>query len=388
MEKHIIFYLHSTLPKKKMASAVQVVNWANASANIGHSSVLVYLKSNLQSFNIFRWIAPFNVEKAPSELENFYKINEKMQVLTLPFFSNLVNTTGIIQKYFLPVHIFPKTKLFYSHDWNFIDKAVRCGVPSVFEWDFPVKKVFEPGIVNNSFFKLAVANTDFVKNNMIEYGIPENKIIQAHNGVNEYFFSRFPEKAEIWRKKLLKNKENFLIVYAGNLNRFKGLDILLGAARNLSHIRFVIAGGCEDEERDYSRKNRKMLENVEFIGHVPHSDLAVLFQASDVLAFPHLSGEAANITSPLKFFEYIASGTPIASTKIPTIEAFGKKDLAMSTCSPDSIYDFTKCIQKVLEKFPRREEGYSQNIELAKQFTWEKRMKRILNFALGYDTLK
>jgi glycosyltransferase involved in cell wall biosynthesis len=83
-------------------------------------------------------------------------------------------------------------------------------------------------------------------------------------------------------------------------------------------------------------------------------------------------------TNPVKFFQYLASGTPIAATDLPFLEEFINKNLALAVCKPDSVDEFAECLSEALSKYPRKPEGYPENINLSRQFTWEKRMERIL----------
>ena len=156
-----------------MASAVQIVNSANAAANIGYPSILVYLEKAAGSLNPLKWIQPFHLKSPDKSLMSYYSVGRKLKTVTLPIpwpidyiGKKWISSAGLVKRYFLPKYIFPRAKLFYSRDWNFVKEAVKNSIPSVFEWDFPVKKDFESNVVNSDFFKLAVANTNFVKNNL------------------------------------------------------------------------------------------------------------------------------------------------------------------------------------------------------------------------------
>jgi glycosyltransferase involved in cell wall biosynthesis len=181
---------------------------------------------------------------------------------------------------------------------------------------------------------------------------------------------------------LLKNEQKYLVVYSGALYRFKGIDVLIDAAKELPEIQFAITGGTESQVESYRQLAKdKHVKNVKFLGWIlPRDRLASLFQAADVLAHPHCAGKAADFTNPVKFFQYMASGTPIAATEIPPLMTFKSSPLVAQWCEPDNPIAFAQCIDRVLKNHPRKLEGYSESIEFARQFSWEERAKKIMSY--------
>lgn len=371
------------------ASAVQFVNCANACANLGYPAVMIYLAKGMRALNPLRWFIRFHVKAPSSGFSKFYVTGGALKVIELPIswpfdsgVSDKLSSAFLAKKIFLPKYIFPHTRLFYSRDWNFIKEAIEHKIPSIFEWDFPVRQNFEAATANSDFLKLVVANTAFIREDLVWHGIPSSKVIQVNNGVNKYFFIRRPEEAEMWRKRFLKDKGKALIVYAANLERFKGIDLLLESAKKLKDLVFVVAGGNNAKITNYSRiAKQEAIGNIVFAGYIPHSTLPGLFQAADVLVFPHLSGPASEFTSPLKFFEYLSSGTPIAISDISFLHEFKQRNLAICVSAPDHCEEFVKAILMAISKYPRRTEGYQENVNCAQEFTWESRMRYIFGKA-------
>jgi glycosyltransferase involved in cell wall biosynthesis len=211
--------------------------------------------------------------------------------------------------------------------------------------------------------------------------MPPEKAIKLHNGFNSVFLERHPEAAQAWREQLLSTERPHLVVYAGALHRFKGVDLLIDVAKELPTIQVVMAGGNESQVQAYRELAReKQAPNVKFLGYLPQSQLASLLQAADILAHPHCSGEAATFTSPLKLFDYMASGTPIVSTEIPPLLEFKSSKAIAGWCEPDNPRQFAQCLQQVLETHPRKVGGYTDNLDFVKQFSWESRIAKILSY--------
>jgi hypothetical protein len=59
---------------------------------------------------------------------------------------------------------------------------------------------------------------------------------------------------------------------------------------------------------------------------------------------------------------------------------FKSDPIAATWCEPDKAVVFADAILKTLEKYPRKEEGYIENIAYANEFTWEKRTEKIMDF--------
>ncbi|MDM9379256.1 glycosyltransferase family 4 protein [Chlorogloeopsis sp. ULAP01] len=386
-KKHYIFFIQEDLPKPE-AHLVQSTNAANAAANLGYSTVLVYPYKGFKALNPINLARPFYPQQVPETLIKYYNLHDKLKVapLAMPwpvdyFPSKFNNSNTITTKYYFPFYILPTTKLVHSRNWNFIKAAIKNGVPAIYEHHHHEDKPFEQEIVKHPLFQIAVTVADTIRDTMIQHGMPPEKVIKIHNGYNRLFMQRQPEKATAWRQKLLKNGRKKLVVYAGALRKFKGIDVLIDVALEMSNIQFVCAGGNETEVKNYQQlAQEKQVSNITFLGYILHEDLPSLLQAADVLAHPHCWGEAATFTSPLKLFDYFASGTPIVATEIPSLMEFKNTQAIAAWCEPDNPTKFAASLRQVLENYPRKIEGYANSIEFVKQFSWENRAAKILSY--------
>ncbi|MEH2305679.1 MAG: glycosyltransferase [Nostoc sp.] len=395
LKKHYIFFIGEELPQPE-AHLVQSTNAANAAANLGYSTVLVYPEKGAKANNLINLLRPFQPRKTPTELIEYYNLHDKLKVAPLPmpwpidhFSSKFTDSNTIASKYYLPFHILPTTKLVHSRNWNFVKAAIKNGIPAIYEHHHHEEKPFEQEIVTNPLLQIAVTVVETIRESMIKNGMPPEKVIKLHNGFNHLFMQRQPEKAAEWRQKLLRDENQKLVVYAGALQQFKGIDVLIDVANEMPNVQFACAGGKPAEVEYYQQLvKEKQVYNIQFLGYVLHNELASLLQAADVLAHPHCSGKAATFTSPLKLFDYFASGTPIVSTEIPSLVEFqdtkaftgGVGEAIAAWCEPDNPSKFAESLKQVLETHPRRIEGYPDSIEFVKQFSWENRAAKILSY--------
>ncbi|MCU0525186.1 MAG: glycosyltransferase family 4 protein [Elainella sp. Prado103] len=382
--KHYLFFTRNALPQPR-ADLVQVANCANAAANLGYSAVLGYLRPN--SRNPLEWLHPFCPQPPTPELKQFYNLQDRLQVAALPIpwlsdhhKNTFTHPSTIISKYYFPVHIRRNTKIVHTRDWNFVKAAVRSGIPAIYEHHHHEAKPFEPEIVQHPLFQIAITVVDTVRESMIQQGMPPDKVVTLHNGFNQAFLTRHPVAAEAWRNQLL-TQHQYLAVYSGGLYSFKGVDLLIEAAKLLPSVQFVFAGGNDTQVATYRQfAIDHQVENVQFLGYLRHDQLVSLLQAADVLVHPHRLTEEATYTSPLKFFEYMASGTPIVATKIPPLMPFQASGVIAGWCEPDQPLQLAQGIQQVLTTHPRRTTGYTGGMEFVQQFSWENRIRKILSY--------
>jgi glycosyltransferase involved in cell wall biosynthesis len=388
MSKYYVFFTRNVLPQPNVASLVQVAHSANAAANLGYPAVLVYLRQGWSALNPVDLLFPFRPRKPDDQLAKIYNLEEKLKVADLPvpwpidfWDSKWTSASTIVSKYYLPIHLLKSTKIVHSRDWNFVKAAIKNGIPAIYEQHHHEDKKFESEIVRNPLFQIAVTVADTVRNSMIENEMPPEKVIMLHNGFNQLFLVRETAAAHNWRQQLLAGDRQHLAVYAGGLYPFKGVDMLVDVAQELPEVQFAIAGGDSSQVIAYQQLARdKQVNNIKFLGYLPQNQLASLLQAADVLTHPHCLTEAATFTSPLKFFDYMASGTPIVATEIASLMEFKAGNIAAIWCEPDNPHQFAQSIRDSLAKYPRRLEGYAETLDFVKQFSWENRIEKILSY--------
>jgi rhamnosyl/mannosyltransferase len=119
-----------------------------------------------------------------------------------------------------------------------------------------------------------------------------------------------PEKISYWRNRF--GPRFFLFV--GVLRYYKGLHILIEAARNFDYpIVIVGAGPIESELKDHAA--RFGVSNVHFIGRIAHEDKVALLELCYAMVFPsHLRSEAFGVS----LLEGAMYGKPLISSEIGT----------------------------------------------------------------------
>lgn len=108
-----------------------------------------------------------------------------------------------------------------------------------------------------------------------------------------------------------------LVVYTGRAIAGKGVDVLLEAAAHLQSVGAHVLVVGKVYEDDYLSRAP---DNVTFTGFVAPSAVPRYLAAADVLVMPTTEDLAyAAYTSPLKLFEYMATGTPVVASDLPVL---------------------------------------------------------------------
>ena len=116
------------------------------------------------------------------------------------------------------------------------------------------------------------------------------------------------------------------IGYVGNLYPGRGIELVVELAARLPGCDFELVGGSPADLAAW--RARTQLPNLRFAGFVRPAELAEHYRRFDVVLMPYpRSGigvaSGANDTSrwcsPMKMFEYMASGAPIVSSDLPVL---------------------------------------------------------------------
>jgi glycosyltransferase involved in cell wall biosynthesis len=124
-------------------------------------------------------------------------------------------------------------------------------------------------------------------------------------------------------------KQDFLLLFQGNLGPGKDVDMIIEAMQFVdSDIRLgILGGGTLKSQLVNQVKELKLSEKVRFLDRVPSTDLYKYTKSAD--AGITLKDNGINLNKKLgiatKFFEYIHAGIPLVSTRSIEIEIIANK---------------------------------------------------------------
>ena len=152
------------------------------------------------------------------------------------------------------------------------------------------------------------------KHLLIENSIFEPIKVLPRSSKSSYGFS-VPDLQE---KPLKLPQGRHFVVYAGTLEPYQGIDILINAFKHVvakhTDAFLLIVGGTKTQVEDYSALAEKLdLEQyVLFTGRVSQALAKHYCHLASVLVSPRSTGT----NTPLKIYEQLASGIPLVATRI------------------------------------------------------------------------
>ncbi len=155
-----------------------------------------------------------------------------------------------------------------------------------------------------SYIDLFTGPSEFIKSRYVDFGIPKKKFIASENG--QHVFTPIKQK----KHKGLK------LVYIGQINKFKGLHILLEAMNAIQKkdITLDVFGKMQnDNEYNQGILNKiEELDNTHFYGPYSQDQLPEILSNYDILIVPSIWWE----NSPLVIQEGFMAGLPIICSDI------------------------------------------------------------------------
>lgn len=204
------------------------------------------------------------------------------------------------------------------------------------------------------------------------------KIWVAHDGVDLKLINPELLDAAKARGEVGLVGEGPLITYAGRVNPQKGAGILLDAAMLLrdTDARFALVGKVYDA----SYKSRAAeLGNVVLTGYMPPARVPAYLAAADVLVLPTTPALSySRFTSPLKMFEYMASGRPIIASDLPVIREVLQHDVNAVLYEPESADALAHAVLRLSQDKGLGRRLASRAWEDVQQYSWDNRASRIL----------
>ena len=225
-----------------------------------------------------------------------------------------------------------------------------------------------------------VAISDHLYDWYLDRGLDTDRLIVARDGVNLEMFADLPDRVTA-RSRLGISNEARVVTYTGHFYPWKGADILAAAALSLpAPWQIHLVGGIrEDFHRLEALSDGKRLC---VCGHLPQREAFLYIAAADVVVLPN-SGESdisASYTSPLKLFEYLASGRPLIASDLPSIREVVKSNKHALLVPPDSPKALAAAILH-LGANPELARKLAESAqEYAAMFAWPVRARTIVQF--------
>lgn len=300
----------------------------------------------------------------------------------LPFYLLILSFN--LSLFFRTLFYSQRNDIFYFHDIRDAFSPILLRRPTFLE----IHDFYQPSskFISRLFGRVKgfiVTNKIKMKILAEERGIPKERLLHQPNGVDIGMFTPGISKDEA-KRILGLPVDKKIILYTGHLFNWKGVDTLIETARITGYgFAFYFIGGANSDIRKFKAKTEQD-KNVVIAGRKLHQEVPVWQVAADVLVLPN-SGkflESTKETSPVKLFEYMASGTPIVASDLPSIRNIVDEDMVWFF-TPDDPQSLRETISNVLDQKNEAERKSKRAFDEVKKYSWDERTKAISGFIRG-----
>ncbi len=179
------------------------------------------------------------------------------------------------------------------------------------------------------------------------YRIPQERTKFIPAEINSEFFCPGPCR----RRHLNLPEDSPLILYVGNIERRKGLDVFLNSVAALANavpsVRGVVVGRFLEPDRrwfDDLCRRPELAGRVELRGSVPQETVRDYYRSCNLLFFP-----TRHEGSPRAVKESIACGCPVVGPSVPPLRAIDPEGRAILYTSGYEPGDCAEAMRKMLD---------------------------------------
>lgn len=376
----IVYIANIRIPTEK-AHSIQIMKMCEAfdSQGIEVELIIPTRRNNLGESKIFEYYGikkPFKVKKIPST----DLLGGTMSFGRVFYWIDLI--TFLFSLYFLLR--FEKGSVIYSRDPILLLPFSRRDYKLLMEiHSLPARHFSFLKLLSRA--TLVITITKYLKNLLIENGFSENKVIVASDAVDIEAFDITISQREA-RRKLCLPEDKILIGYVGMLktmNMEKGIDTILKSLKFIaSDVMLVLVGGHQNDVRFYRElaKGLGITDKTIFVGRVAPTLVPIYLKAFNILVAPFPDNKHYRYyMSPLKLFEYMASGVPIIVSDLPSLKEIVNESM-VNFFKPNDPKDLSFVITNIINYYDDALGKAKKSLENVQNYSWRKRAQNILNF--------
>ena len=215
--------------------------------------------------------------------------------------------------------------------------------------------------------------TQGVAGELMKGGVSPDRLSLLPNAVDPETFRPTPKDPALLER-LKIAQDDFVVVYAGSLTVYEGLDDVIEALPLLLqagiHPRFIVAG--DGEYRQHMQTLAHSLgvaDRVTFAGRVRPEEIQAYLSLADVVTIPRKPFKVCMVVSPLKPFEAMAMEKAVILSDLPALTEIvedGKTGLICKAADPADL-------AAVLERLARKPDLRDELGRAARRWVVEKR---------------
>ena len=363
-----IMYVSNVSVPSNSASSVHVMKMCEAFKKVGVDITLVvpnhYSREKHKNPDIF----------------SFYGIQERFNVKRIKFIKkNVKGIREIIYTVLATLYaIMKRPDVIMTRKIMVGRVAAMLGFPYILELHatteprrYSLRKTLE-----SKHMKKLIVISGALKDYVVEkYQIDPDRIVVLADAVSLTSFEKLDTTLHL-------DNEKLKIAYMGSLFPGKGIETIVRMAAADKKNQYDIYGERGPLEQ-WKTLAAEIGSNVNFMGQIENAKVPETLMQYDVLLMPYSNKvevygeELTNWMSPLKMFEYMASGRVIISSDLPVIREILTDGKDAYLVEPDNVESWLAAVRKVEEDREKAKQIAACALQEVKQYTWDERAKQV-----------
>ncbi len=216
--------------------------------------------------------------------------------------------------------------------------------------------------------------------NVVTDFAPNSRHIFLSGGVSDELVTRFSES------NVQDVEPPIVVMYSGELSEMRGLPLVIDAFRLVSDARYSLWITGRGPLENLARRAAQVDNRIKYWGYLDYSDVLSLYRRAAMLVNPHSTqAKTARYVFPSKLIEYLATGRPVITTRLPDIEPFAEHVFLLRDESPAALADLILHVGSLLpstrDSFGQRARGH-----LLRSMTWDRQGARLADFLVRVAT--
>lgn len=172
---------------------------------------------------------------------------------------------------------------------------------------------------------ICMVHTASMRDSLVaDFGIERSRIVIVEHGIDR-ILPVDAEAREAMRRRLQIKPDEKLLLFFGNLAKYKGADVLIQSFDRLAGsypVRLVIAGRCRSESlKEELRQQITTSRHAQAIqwleGYFPENEVPAMFHAADLLVMPYRHIDQSGVV-----FMALATGLPVVASDVGSLRNY------------------------------------------------------------------
>jgi glycosyltransferase involved in cell wall biosynthesis len=205
--------------------------------------------------------------------------------------------------------------------------------------------------------------------------VPADRVLEIEWGADTTRFHPGATGVAPWAR----DPSTIVAVFAGAFRAWHGAIQLVEAARRLhrdGHTRFHAVLIGEGPERAAAEQAARGAQGITFVGRLAHNDMPSALAAADIGVAPfdvsqHPPLGLAFYWSPLKVFEYMASGLPVVAPGLPRLRGLVEHGVEGNLYEPATPAALAEALATLADPAIRKRMGEAARARAVRDYGWD-----------------